>query len=174
MTQNYYEKELSGNYFRNNFVSEGANHDLFLRVLFSFKFFLPGHPTPPQAIPRPKPLWTDSPHKKKGISFKIARERRWEKNCAIRNCDLDLFFSQRQSITQKSVHAHPLTAREREHWAFAAFESFSSCEFRAPIARTPFCAILWHSPTSYSDSHLGTVLRFGIRDLIREKLKGNN
>ena len=29
---------------------------------------------------------------------------------------------------------------------FAAFESFSSCEFRASIARTPFCAILWRSP----------------------------
>ena len=29
---------------------------------------------------------------------------------------------------------------------FAAFEPFSSCEFRASIARTPFCAILWRSP----------------------------
>ena len=27
-----------------------------------------------------------------------------------------LFFSQPQSITQKGVHAHPLTAWEREHW----------------------------------------------------------
>ena len=26
---------------------------------------------------------------------------------------------------------------------FAAFEPFHSCEFRASIARTPFCAILW-------------------------------
>ena len=25
-------------------------------------------------------------------------------------------ISQRQSITSKGVHAHPLTAREREHW----------------------------------------------------------
>ena len=29
---------------------------------------------------------------------------------------------------------------------FAAFESLSSCEFRASIARTPFCAIHWRSP----------------------------
>ena len=29
---------------------------------------------------------------------------------------------------------------------FAAFEQFSSCEFRARIARTRFCAILWRSP----------------------------
>ena len=29
---------------------------------------------------------------------------------------------------------------------FAAFEPFHSCEFRASIARTPFCAILWRSP----------------------------
>ena len=29
---------------------------------------------------------------------------------------------------------------------FVAFERFSSCEFRASIARTPFCAILWRSP----------------------------
>ena len=29
---------------------------------------------------------------------------------------------------------------------FVAFEPFSSCEFRASIARTPFCAILWRSP----------------------------
>ena len=29
---------------------------------------------------------------------------------------------------------------------FAAFESSHGCEFRAPIAQTPFCAILWRSP----------------------------
>ena len=29
---------------------------------------------------------------------------------------------------------------------FAAFKPFSSCEFRASITRTPFCAILWRSP----------------------------
>ena len=29
---------------------------------------------------------------------------------------------------------------------FAAFESFSSCEFRVSIARTPFSATLWRSP----------------------------
>ena len=34
---------------------------------------------------------------------------------------------------------------------FAAFEPFHSCEFRASIARTPFCAILWRSPII--DSH---------------------
>ena len=34
---------------------------------------------------------------------------------------------------------------------FAACEPFHSCEFRASIGRTPFCAILWRSPM------LGTV-----------------
>ena len=53
---------------------------------------------------------------------------------------LELFISRPQSITQKGVHAHPLTAWEREHWFFVAFESFSDCEFWASIARTPFCA----------------------------------
>ena len=28
-----------------------------------------------------------------------------------------------------------------------AFESFSNCEFQTSIARTPFCAILWRSPS---------------------------
>ena len=65
-------------------------------------------------------------------------------------------LSQPQSITQKGVHAHPLTAREREHWFFAAFERFSSYEFRGSIARTPFCAILWRSPivTNFSANML--------------------
>ena len=31
---------------------------------------------------------------------------------------------------------------------FAAFEPFHGCEFRASIARTPFCAILRRSPIS--------------------------
>ena len=55
-------------------------------------------------------------------------------------------LSQPQSIQQKGVHARPLTARERT-LVFAAFEQFPSHEFRASIARTPFCAILWRSPT---------------------------
>ena len=63
-----------------------------------------------------------------------------------------LKFGQPQSITQKGVHAHSLTAQEREHCFFAAFEPFSSCEFRASIARTPFCAILWRSPKSEINS----------------------
>ena len=29
---------------------------------------------------------------------------------------------------------------------FAAFQPFPSCEFRASIARTPFCALRWRSP----------------------------
>ena len=32
---------------------------------------------------------------------------------------------------------------------FAAFEPFLSREFRASIARTPFCAILWRSPINF-------------------------
>ena len=57
-------------------------------------------------------------------------------------------FSQPQSITQKGVHAHLATAREREHWfkTFVAFEPLLGAEFRASIARTPFCAVLWRSP----------------------------
>ena len=35
---------------------------------------------------------------------------------APQNWGLLGFFSQPQSITQKGVHARPLTAREREHW----------------------------------------------------------
>ena len=52
-------------------------------------------------------------------------------------------FSQRQSITQKGVHTHLLTAREREHWLLRHFSHFFSREFRLSIERTPFCAILW-------------------------------
>ena len=37
---------------------------------------------------------------------------------------------------------------------FAAFGPFHSCEFRASIARTPFCAILWRSPKIYTLSVL--------------------
>ena len=42
---------------------------------------------------------------------------------------------------------------------FAAFESFSSCEFRVSIARTPFCAILWRSPTQGSYRDRGGLLQ---------------
>ena len=38
---------------------------------------------------------------------------------------------------------------------FAAFEPFHSCEFRASIARTPFCAILWRSPNDFKTKFLG-------------------
>ena len=75
------------------------------------------------------------------------RKCAWAKKCPK--------VSQRQSIAQKRVHAHPLTAREREHWFFAAFEPFHICDFRVSIVRTPFCAILWRSPTK---SALGVLL----------------
>ena len=39
---------------------------------------------------------------------------------------------------------------------FAAFEPFHSCEFRASIARTPFCAILWRSPISCGGDNFET------------------
>ena len=45
---------------------------------------------------------------------------------------------------------------------FAAFQQFSSCEFRASIAQTPFCAILWRSPTSH---WFHVELRNGLREL---------
>ena len=47
---------------------------------------------------------------------------------------------------------------------FAAFESFSRCEFRASIARTPFCAILWRSP---KQDDLSTRQEFGERTSCR-------
>ena len=55
---------------------------------------------------------------------------------------------------------------------FAAFEPFSSCEFRAPIARTPFCAILWSETSkrhlkrqqpqsnAKSDANLAAIVQF--------------
>ena len=47
---------------------------------------------------------------------------------------------------------------------FAAFEPFHSCEFRASIARTPFCAILWRSPSFFFFCEeflvLGSVLHY--------------
>ena len=55
-------------------------------------------------------------------------------------------LSQPQSITQKGVHTHLLTAREREHWFLQHLSHFLAVNFRASIARTPFCAILWRSP----------------------------
>ena len=42
---------------------------------------------------------------------------------------------------------------------FAAFEPFHSREFRASIARTPFCAILWRSPNQvlYAEAQRATI-----------------
>ena len=59
------------------------------------------------------------------------------------------FPSQPQSIAQKGVHVRPLTAPGARTPVSEAFEPFSSREFRASIARTPFCAILWRSPENY-------------------------
>ena len=38
-------------------------------------------------------------------------------------------FSQRQSITQKGVHAHALTAPEREHWFLQHLSHFLAADF---------------------------------------------
>ena len=38
-------------------------------------------------------------------------------------------FSQRQSITQKGVHTHPLTAWEREHWFLQHLSHFIAVNF---------------------------------------------
>ena len=63
-------------------------------------------------------------------------------------------FSQPQSITQKEpapkYHTKGCSRSSVDSPAartlvFAAFEPSSSCEFRASIARTPFCAILWRT-----------------------------
>ena len=37
---------------------------------------------------------------------------------------------------------------------FVAFEPFLGAEFRASIARTPFCAILWRSPNRKCFNHV--------------------
>ena len=39
------------------------------------------------------------------------------------------WFSQPQSITQKGVHARPLTAREREHWFLKHLSHFPVTNF---------------------------------------------
>ena len=38
-------------------------------------------------------------------------------------------LGQRQSITQKGVHTHPLTAWEREHWFLQHFSHFLAANF---------------------------------------------
>ena len=38
-------------------------------------------------------------------------------------------ISEPQSITQKGVHAHPLTAREREHWFLQHSSHFLAANF---------------------------------------------
>ena len=84
--------------------------------------------------------------------------------CRMKNA----MISQPQSITQKGVHARPLTAREREHWFFAAFEPFSSHEFRALIARTPFCAILWRSPTwNWAFAAAKRLVKSGVKFVVK-------
>ena len=42
---------------------------------------------------------------------------------------MSLKFSQPQSITQKGVHARPLTAREREHWFLQHLSHFLAAIF---------------------------------------------
>ena len=47
----------------------------------------------------------------------------------IRGSIARISFSQRQSITQKGVHAHSLTAREREHWFLQHLSRFLAANF---------------------------------------------
>ena len=47
-------------------------------------------------------------------------------------------ISQRQSITQKGVHAHPLTAREREHWFLQHLSDFLAANFGRQWREHPF------------------------------------
>ena len=42
---------------------------------------------------------------------------------------LKTLVSQRQSIIQKGVHAHPLTARERENWFLQHLSQFLAAKF---------------------------------------------
>ena len=78
-------------------------------------------------------------------------------------------LSQRQSITQKGVHARPSTAREREHWFFGAFEPFSSHEFQVSIARTRFCAILPKSQKQIS-KRVFPLIFFALLDFLASVL----
>ena len=67
-------------------------------------------------------------HRKKG-----------DRSPGVMRCDLAAFeasadghnkyFSRPQSITQKGVHAHPLTAREREHWFLQHLSHFLTANF---------------------------------------------
>ena len=49
--------------------------------------------------------------------------------------------------TKECSHS-PADSPGARTWFFVAFEPFLGVEFRASIARTPFCAILWRSPKS--------------------------
>ena len=83
-------------------------------------------------------------------------------------------LSQPQSITQKGVHAHPLTARECEHWFFAAFieffrgrprggdnfTSFSKCSrpflqsVKSTLSDLKSCKPRWGHPVKHRLKHL--------------------
>ena len=60
---------------------------------------------------------------------------------------LDLFYQPAPEYHTKGCSRSSADSPGARTLVFAAFEPFSSCEFRASIlARTPFCAILWRSP----------------------------
>ena len=63
-----------------------------------------------------------------------------------------------------------MTAQEREHWFFQHLRHSLAANFRASIARTPFCAILLRSP----NSHSGQKLRIEICALLKIPVKQEN
>ena len=66
--------------------------------------------------------------------------------------------SQRQSITRKGVHTHPLTAREREHWFSKHLSHFTAVNVGS--ANTLLCDTL-------ALSQLDMFLRIDSRESIR-------
>ena len=76
-------------------------------------------------------------------------------------------FSQHQSITQKGVHAHPLTAWEREHWFPQHLSHFPTANFGRQKREHPFvrylgalpplklaCCVLIPHKGSHSSAHV--------------------
>ena len=57
-------------------------------------------------------------------------------------------LSQPQSITQKGVHAHPLTAREREHWFLQHLSHFIAVNFGRQSCEHPFVRYFGALPTT--------------------------
>ena len=73
-----------------------------------------------------------------------------------------VLISQRQSITQKGVHAHPLTAREREHWFLQHVSHFIPLNFGRQQREHPFVRYFGALPfETYQDRFEYVYLHLG-------------